>query len=79
MLCLPDCSPGSIIVIVLAESIQFPSQATAFFIFACLLGVVVVVFALIARHYKYVTAPNADADDQERLLAADGIMSSESL
>ncbi|XP_033629338.1 solute carrier family 15 member 1-like isoform X1 [Asterias rubens] len=54
---------GNLIVILVAESKFVDSQAMEFFLFAGLMGVVVVIFAIMAYFYVYIT-PSAHPDEE---------------
>lgn len=50
---------GNLIVVIVAESHLFTNQASEFFFFAGMLGVVSLIFMLMSCFYKYVDAPGA--------------------
>ena len=50
---------GNLIVVIVAESHLFTNQASEFFFFAGMLGVVLLIFMLMSCFYKYVDAPGA--------------------
>ena len=54
---------GSLIVIVVVESFHFSTPAVAFFSYAGVLGIVVLLFIYVSLKYEYV----ADLPDDERI------------
>ncbi|XP_022110744.1 solute carrier family 15 member 1-like isoform X2 [Acanthaster planci] len=56
---------GNLIVIIVAEVKFVESQAMEFFLFAGLMGVIVIIFAIMAYFYVYITPSGHDEDQRE--------------
>lgn len=56
---------GNLIIVVIAEARFFASQAAEFFLFAALMGVVILLFTIMAYFYNYIT-PSSFQEDQMR-------------
>ena len=57
---------GNLIVVIIAEAKFFDRQSLEFFLFAGLMLVDMLVFALLARSYKYVDATNKKKEENEK-------------
>ncbi|XP_071822395.1 solute carrier family 15 member 2-like [Apostichopus japonicus] len=54
---------GNLIIVIIAEAKFFTSQAAEFFLFAALMGVVILLFTVMAYFYSYIT-PSSFKEDQ---------------